>query len=83
MVVKCLFSRAYIVRRLMRVYRINAVNEDGRSVVLETTDTASHALAHVRQALADHPRAWVTDDRDMDVDLAELARLAEEENGHA
>ncbi len=67
----------------MRVYRINAVGKEGRAIVLGTADTASHALAHIRDALGDYPRAWVTDETDMDVSLPELMRLAEEEQKNA
>ena len=63
----------------MRVYRINAVGREGRTIVLGTADTASQALAHVRDALPDYPRAWVTDEMDNDVPMAELLRLAQEE----
>lgn len=63
----------------MRVYRINAVGREGRMIVLGTADTASQALAHVRDALPDYPRAWVTDEIDNDVSMAELLRLTEEE----
>jgi hypothetical protein len=48
-------------------------------IVLGTADTASQALAHVRDALPDYPRAWVTDEIDNDVSMAELLRLTEEE----
>jgi len=63
----------------VRVYRINAVGKDGRVIVLGTFDTASQAAAHIRDALGDYPRAWVTDERDLDVTLAELMRLADDE----
>jgi len=48
-------------------------------IVLGTADTASQALAHVRDALPDYQRAWVTDEIDNDVSMAELLRLTEEE----
>jgi hypothetical protein len=63
----------------MRVYRINAVGGEGRVIVLGTADTAMKALSHLQNAFADYPRAWVTDERDMDVSWAELMRAAEEE----
>jgi hypothetical protein len=63
----------------VRVYRINAVNKDGRAVVLGTTDTASQALSRVRDALGDYPRAWVTDETDLDVSLVELVHTSREE----
>lgn len=63
----------------MRVYRINAVNKDGRAIVLGTTDTASQALNNIRDALGDYPRAWVTDETDLDVSLVELMRTTQEE----
>jgi len=66
----------------MRVFRINAVGKDGRAVVLGTTDTAAQALAYIRDAYADYPRAWVTDEQDMDVSLGDLMRLAGEEQNN-
>lgn len=48
-------------------------------MVLGTVDTATQALHHVRAAFGDHPRAWVTDESDLDVSIPELARLSEEE----
>ena len=63
----------------MRIYRINAVGKEGKVIVLGTADTATQALNHVRDAIGDYPRAWVTDEQDQDVAWAELLRRAEEE----
>jgi hypothetical protein len=63
----------------VRVYRINAVGKEGKAIVLGTADTATQALKHLRDALGDYPRAWVTDEYDHDVPWAELVRRAEEE----
>lgn len=63
----------------MRVYRINAVGSEGRAIVLGTADTATKALSHLKSAFSDYPRAWVTDERDRDVSLAELLRAVEDE----
>lgn len=63
----------------MRVFRINAVGKDGKPIILGTADTAAQALNHIREALGDYPRAWVTDEQDVDVSLADLIRMAEEE----
>jgi len=67
----------------VRVYRINAVGKDAKAVVLGTADTATQALKHLRDALGDYPRAWVTDESDDDVSLAELIGIAEEEQKSA
>ena len=64
----------------MRVFRINAVGKDGKAIVLGTADTASQALTHVRDALGDYPRAWVTDEQDHDVSWPDLMRMADEES---
>jgi hypothetical protein len=61
------------------VYRINAVDRNGRVIVLGTADTATKALSHIQAAFGDYPRAWVTDERDEDVSLAALTRAAEGE----
>ena len=66
----------------MRVYRVNAVGKDGKAIVLGTADTATQALNHVRDAIGDYPRAWVTDEYDHDVAWAELVRRAEEEQAN-
>jgi hypothetical protein len=66
----------------VRVYRINAASKEGKSVVLGMADTATQALSHVREALGDYPRAWVTDEYDSDVPWSELVRKAEEEQAH-
>jgi hypothetical protein len=71
------------VRVRMRVYRLNAVGRDGRVIVLATADTATKALLHLKAALTDHPRAWVTDERDQDVSIAELMRAAEHERNNS
>jgi hypothetical protein len=63
----------------MRVYRINALGDEGKPIVLGTADTAMQALSHLRAAWADHPRAWVTDEYDLEVVLSELVRRADEE----
>lgn len=63
----------------LRVYRINAVNKERRAIVLGTADRASLALVHLRNALEDYPRAWVTDEQNRDVALPDLMRMAEEE----
>jgi hypothetical protein len=63
----------------VRVYRINAVSKEGKAIVLGTADTASQALKHVRDAIGEYPRAWVTDDQDLDVAMPQLISLAEEE----
>jgi hypothetical protein len=63
----------------MHVYRIKAVGNEGRPIVLGTVDTATQALAKIRDALGDYPRAWVTDQEDLDVTWADLMRLAEAE----
>jgi hypothetical protein len=63
----------------VRVYRINAVGKDGKAIVLGTADTATQALGHVRDALGDHPRAWVTDECNHDVSWDELVWRSEEE----
>jgi hypothetical protein len=54
-------------------------------VVLSTADTSSQALVKLQDALGNYPRAWVTDELELDVSLADLMRLAEEErsNGKA
>ena len=67
----------------MRVYRINAVGKEGKSIVLGTADTATQALNRVRDAMGDYPRAWVTDEYDQDVPWAELVRRAEEERAES
>ena len=64
----------------MRVFRINAVNNEGRAIVLGTADTATKALHHLRDAFGDYPRAWVTDEQNLDVSLADLIRVAENEH---
>jgi hypothetical protein len=51
----------------------------GRAIVLGTADTAQQALNQLHEAIGDYPRAWVTDEENMDVSLAELIRLAAEE----
>jgi hypothetical protein len=56
----------------LHVYRINAVGTDGRSVVLGTTDTATRALSKLRDALGDHARVWVSDEKDEDVAVTDL-----------
>jgi hypothetical protein len=61
------------------VYRLNAVGKDGRSVVLGVSDTASRAVVKIRDMLAEYPRAWITDEFDVDISLPELMRRAEEE----
>jgi hypothetical protein len=61
------------------MYRINAVGSAGRAIVLGTADTAQQALNQLHEAIGDYPRAWVTDEENMDVSLAELIRLAAEE----
>lgn len=63
----------------MRVYRINAVGKEGKAIVLGTADNATQTLGHVRDALSDYHRAWVTDENDHDVSSAELVRRSEEE----
>jgi hypothetical protein len=63
----------------VRVYRINAVGKDGKAIVLGTADTATQALNHVRDAMGDCPRAWVTDEYGHDVAWAELVQRAKEE----
>ena len=63
----------------MRVYRINAVSKEGKAIVLGTADTAPQALKHVRDAIGEYPRAWVTDDQDLDVAMPHLITLADEE----
>ena len=65
----------------MRVFRINAVGKDGKAVVLGTADTATQALKHLQDAIGEYPRAWVTDERNLDVPWAELIRQSEEEQG--
>jgi hypothetical protein len=63
----------------VRVYRLNAVGREGRVVVLGTADNATQALHQLREAFQDYPRAWVTDEYDLDVTMAELLRLSHEE----
>jgi hypothetical protein len=57
-------------------YQIFAVGADGRAVALAVADTASRALAALRDAQKDHPRAWVVDENNLDVSPDELMRLA-------
>ena len=64
----------------VRVFRVNAVGKEGRPIVLGSADTASQALAHFRDAMGDYPRAWVTDEDNLDVSVTELMRLADEES---
>jgi hypothetical protein len=61
------------------VYRLNAVAKDGRAIVLGVSHTASHALIRIRDMLAEYPRAWVTDEFDVDISLPALMHRAEEE----
>ena len=61
------------------MFRINAAGPDGKPIVLGTADTATKALSNLQDALGDYSRAWVTDEQDLDVSLAELLRLADEE----
>jgi len=63
----------------MRVYRINALGDEGKPIALGTADAATQALNHLQDAWADYPRAWVTDEYDQEVVLAELVRRADEE----
>ena len=63
----------------VRVFRINAVNREGLAIVLGTADTATKALHNLRAEFADYPRAWVTDEQDQDVSLADLIQAAEDE----
>jgi hypothetical protein len=57
-------------------YQIFAVGADGRRIALATADTASSALAALRDAQKDHPRAWVVDENNLDISPDELMRLA-------
>jgi len=63
----------------MRIYRINAVGKEGLPIVLATADNATKALQVLRDAFGDFPRAWVSDDQDNDVSLADLLHVAGEE----
>ena len=67
----------------MTAYQIYSVGRDGRSVALATADTATLALARLRDAFNEHPRAWATDHSDEDVGVEELMRRAEEEAKNA
>ena len=64
----------------MRVFRVNAVGKEGRPIILGSANTAWQALAHLRDAISDYPRAWVTDEDSLDVSVTELMRLADEES---
>jgi hypothetical protein len=52
-------------------------------MALRTADTALSALAALQDALSEHPRAWVVDEHDFDVSIAELKRKADEERKNA
>ena len=67
----------------MTAYQIFSVGPDGRAMALRTADTALSALAALQDALSEHPRAWVVDQHDFDVSIAELKRKADEERKNA
>jgi hypothetical protein len=64
-------------------YQIFSVGPDGHAVALRTADTALGALAALQDALSEHPRAWVVDEHDFDVSIAELRRRADDEQKNA
>lgn len=61
------------------MYRVNAVGKEGKLITLAVSDTANDALTRLKDASLDYPSAWVTDEGDMDVSVADLMTLAEQE----
>lgn len=63
----------------MHFYRLNAVGRDGRVLEIGTANSSNQALLKIRDMLDEFPRAWVTDEEDLDVSLPDLMRRAEAE----